>query len=331
MTDPTNAFKHTNVGNIPFDKFFEVEVEKDYNFATFHGIEPTNESKLFTSPFFQPTLTYDSFKLPIRLEDFQAVDDGAPSITVNYYQSNCSSDLIFEAIPDFEYKWTDRFERYLVSSRNNEATTFSNNYYDYMRSDYNWDRKTQTINNINNWVGTAASMGTSIGTAALRGNNLFAKANLPGMVGTAATSLTSAITKTIAGENSIQQNIEKSKLSTNSINGSDNLSLFRIYQGNEVDLFCNQASGPTTDALLRLFHYTGYGCDVYERPSRNRYFFQYLACEPDWVYDKVKSFGIKVNELEDVEAKMKAGITVFYTSQIEKALDSENWEYGLVA
>lgn len=163
------------------------------------------------------------------------------------------------------------------------------------------------------------------------GGNLFAKANIAGMASSAVSSLTSSITKTIAGENSIQKNIEKSKLSTNSINGSDNLSLFRVYQGNEIDLFCNQASGPTTDALLRLFHYTGYGCDVYERPSRNRYFFQYLACEPDWVYENVKATNIKVNELEDIEAKLKQGITVFYTSQIEKALDSENWEYRLVA
>lgn len=184
------------------DSSLSVELEND-NFATvkipellvqntiINPLEPKNikyESKLYHSDFYTFKFVYDSFFRELRLESFNTAlhDTSVNWSPVNMYipisfkatntinskfAFNFNKYFITSEQYDFaDYLQTMDYEDYLLISRNNEETIFSNDFINYIRSGYNYDKKLKDINYVNSLIsaglGAISGVGGAIGSYA---------------------------------------------------------------------------------------------------------------------------------------------------------------------
>ena len=105
------------------------------------------ESKLYNSNFYTYKLAYDNFYAQVAFERFRNIQARVPTIMLEFKPTNTiNSTSIFKWAPDGAYyKKIADYEEYIPCSRNNEISIFSNDYVNYIRTGYNYDKK------IKNW------------------------------------------------------------------------------------------------------------------------------------------------------------------------------------
>ena len=109
------------------------------------------ESKLYHSDFYTFKFVYDSFAREIPLEhiaysseepDLQATSFDVYFKPTNTINSKFAFHFDFGPMANFgTFKQTIDYEDYLLVNRNNEETIFSNDYLNYIRTGYNYDKK----------------------------------------------------------------------------------------------------------------------------------------------------------------------------------------------
>lgn len=144
------------------------------------------ESKIYHSDFSQLKYVYDSFSINIDRERFNISGDltTGPTYDIDFKQSNnITSNLLFRVQDnqDAEYKKITDNENILLATRNNEVTIYQDAYINYMRTGYNYDKKTQSIQDkqqilgvLSSAVQSAISMGTNIGSI-IAGSKIITK------------------------------------------------------------------------------------------------------------------------------------------------------------
>ena len=144
------------------------------------------ESKIYHSDFSQLKYVYDSFSINVDRERFNISGDltTSPTYDIDFKQSNnITSNLLFRVQDnqDAEYKKITDNENILLATRNNEVTIYQDAYINYMRTGYNYDKKTQSIQDKQQILGvlssalqSAISMGTNIGSI-IAGSKIISK------------------------------------------------------------------------------------------------------------------------------------------------------------
>lgn len=144
------------------------------------------ESKIYHSDFSQLKYVYDSFSINVDRERFNISGDltTGPTYDIDFKQSNnITSNLLFRVQDnqDAEYKKITDNENILLATRNNEVTIYQDAYINYMRTGYNYDKKTQSIQDkqqilgvLSSAVQSAISMGTNIGSI-IAGSKIITK------------------------------------------------------------------------------------------------------------------------------------------------------------
>ena len=144
------------------------------------------ESKIYHSDFSQLKYVYDSFSINVDRERFNISGDltTGPTYDIDFKQSNnITSNLLFRVQDnqDAEYKKITDNENILLATRNNEVTIYQDAYINYMRTGYNYDKKTQSIQDkqqilgvLSSAVQSAISMGTNIGSI-IAGSKIISK------------------------------------------------------------------------------------------------------------------------------------------------------------
>ena len=134
------------------------------------------ESKIYHSDFSQLKYVYDSFSINVDRERFNISGDltTGPTYDIDFKQSNnITSNLLFRVQDnqDAEYKKITDNENILLATRNNEVTIYQDAYINYMRTGYNYDKKTQSIQDkqqilgvLSSAVQSAISVGSNIGS-----------------------------------------------------------------------------------------------------------------------------------------------------------------------
>lgn len=136
---------------------------KDIEISSFYGRIDKTESKIYHSDFSQLKYVYDSFSMTLDRERLNITSDltTPPSMNLNYKQSNnITSNLLFDITfdgQDTSYKKLNDNDPILLATRNNEVTIYQDNYINYMRNGYNYDKKAQAIQNVQQIVGVASS------------------------------------------------------------------------------------------------------------------------------------------------------------------------------
>ena len=185
-----------NIGRIYFPELFHTETAQPTQLKNFD-----RESKLYHSDFYNFKLVYDSFVREIALERIDTSefsksttwDMGSTFVSLKFKHTNTiNSKFAFkidystwdEAHYFAQYNQSFDYEDYLLISRNNEETIFSNDYLNYIRTGYNYDKKAKLDQIQQTSIMGGAQLGAGLGT--------FMSQAARGYVDTAAASISAA-------------------------------------------------------------------------------------------------------------------------------------------
>ena len=282
------------------------------NLYTYIGLD----SKLYHSDFFTLKFVYDSFSLPILLEKMAYngyVNASDFYINVTFQQTNTiNSNLCYTfsigLLSDRDYNSPLDYNLTLLSTRNNELPIFSNNYLDYIRSGYNYDKKSKMISAVSRWS-TVAFQGIGGVAAATLGGGLAPLAAV-GMGVSALSSLTTAITGQMKDDNAIEAKLQGLRMATTNVAGSDDINLLRKYNGDNLILYEFHVNNTTRRNLNRLFHYYGYATNQCKKPDlSSRQCFNFLQASP---YFTAPTKAILGKFYDGIESAFEQGITFIH-------------------
>lgn len=280
------------------------------------------EPKIHSSEFSTYKVIYDSFAKEIYPENLSYntkemdLNTDTINIPVSFHPTNTiNSKFAFKIgmndTPGVKYLDIEDYADYIVASRNNEETVFSNDYINYIRTGFNYDQKKMrnaetmsVVSTVLQVVGAVASFVSSVYT---------------GGIGIAAgialsTSSIASIANTVNTFNSNRQATEAklyelSQQST-SVAGADDVDLLSYYNGNKLEYLVYKPDEAHQRVLYDLFHYCGYAYIRTEVPNiHTRYWFNFIQCSPVFEDESLSPY----NEfLNDIKSRYQAGITVYH-------------------
>ena len=310
------------------------------------------ESKLYHSDFYDFKLVYDSFVRDIKLENFETdmfdtsyvwkpnlttLDiDFKPTNTINSkfafrietYLSDPSGNYDFA-----DYKTTSDYEKYLLISRNNEETIFSNDYLNYIRSGYNYDKKSKQEQSTKSWLLGGLQLAAGVATLAV---GAAASGFTGGVSAAASIALVSSAISTFASnaytqasnERSMQSKLASLAAQSSGVAGSDDVDLLSYYNENRLQVIKYKTEELQQQALYNLFFYCGYKRDQMKIPDTNsRYWFNFVQCKPVFTEEGVTPYN---DYIADVKSRYESGVTIYhhhpFGSQWDWQQQYENWE-----
>ena len=294
---------------------------------------PKLESKLLNSNYYTLKYIYDSFEKEFLLEHSYPITgaSGAPSVTILFKQSNnISSNSLFD-IQLEGYDEPTTYSEYLNVNRQNEVALFTNDYLNYIRSGFNYDKKVKVAQNTANWIGAGVSL---VGAAAS-----FATSYVSGPAGIAAgvalttsavATLTSAITTTVNNEISMAQKLAELRRQSSSVSNTEDINLLSYYNGNRLLVERDMISDEVQKSIYALFRLTGYACNDYGIPYFNtRLHYNFVQCraafdESNWRYGQ--------DFLNDIRSRFETGVTVYHRvgGTYDWLQEKENFETWMI-
>lgn len=301
------------------------------------------ESKLYHSDFYTFKFVYDSFTREIPLEhiiysstqpDLQTTSFDVYFKPTNTINSKFAFHFDFGEMANFgTFKQTIDYEDYLLVSRNNEETIFSNDYLNYIRTGYNYDKKAREREIANKgW-----NLGTSIAKTAA---SVIAAPATGGLSLVAAVSAGTSILTNIRGlinyqessADAIQQKLDTLAAQSTAVSGSDDVDLLSYYNGNKLELKKYITEPQQREAIYKLLFYCGYSHKTSGIPDlTSRYWFNFIQCKPVFNEEGNTPYN---DYIDDIKARYEAGITVYHHHPGVGGWDwnqqFENWEVNLV-
>lgn len=307
------------------------------------------ESKLYHSDFYDFKLVYDSFVRDIKLENyntdmfdtsyvwkpnFTTIDiDFKPTNTINSkfafrietYLSDPSGNYDFAS-----YNTTSDYEKYLLVSRNNEETIFSNDYLNYIRTGYNYDKKSKQEQSTKSWLlgGLQLAAGVASFAASAYTGGVSAAAGIALVSGAISTFASNAYTQA-SNERSMQSKLTSLAAQSSNVAGSDDVDLLSFYNENRLQVIKYRTEELQEQALYNLFFYCGYKKDQMKIPNTNsRYWFNFVQCKPVFTEEGVTPYN---DYIADVKSRYEAGVTIYHHhpnigTQWDWQQQYENWE-----
>ena len=300
------------------------------------------ESKLFHSDLYTLKLVYDSFSSLINLENF-TLDTNSSSAWVNIdFKPTSTINSKFAFKMDFSnvgtYRSIGDFDEYLLVTRNNEETILNNEYINYIKNGYNYDKKSNALAveqaQRSARTTTAGTVLSTLGAiASFAAAPVTGGASIAAGVGLATGAITGAISAANAWDNvnktiDNQNNTMSAKLAdlqaqSASTSGTDDVDLMSWYSGNRLHLMRYEANSQIKEALYNAFDLTGYSHHAYDTPSIDtRYWYNFIQCTPSLSYEGVKA--IKQEWLRDLKERYRQGVTVFHNHLIDNV---KTWNF----
>lgn len=307
------------------------------------------ESKLYHSDFYDFKLVYDSFVRDIKLENYNTdmfdtsyvwkpnlttIDvDFKPTNTINSkfafrletYLSDPSGNYDFAS-----YNTTSDYEKYLLVSRNNEETIFSNDYLNYIRTGYNYDKKSKQEQSNKSWLLGGLQLAAGVASFAVSAytGGVSAAAGIALVSGAIATFTSNAYTQA-SNERSMQSKLTSLAAQSSGVAGSDDVDLLSFYNENRLQVIKYRTEELQEKALYNLFFYCGYKKDQMKIPNTNsRYWFNFVQCKPVFTEEGVTPYN---DYIADVKSRYEAGVTIYHHhpnigTQWDWQQQYENWE-----
>lgn len=296
---------------------FENPLFNEKNFSVLNNVNlntleksPDYEPKLLHSDFFKKSFIYDTFSYLFK---FELLSDNfyysTADTTITFKVTNTINSNFMFKFKDYNLKFSEQnYEGYLYCNRNNEITTYNNDYINYINNGYNYDKKQQQLNNLSTWANV--------------GLNLANKPSYTGAIG----SITNAIFSTAQNSLNIERKLADLSLKNASVYGADDIDLLSFYaNNNKAKIVTYEVSEKMKNLLFNLFYYTGYISNTFGIPnltSRTR--FNYIQCE--LVFES--SNNMSEEHKKDLEDKYLNGVTYIhhYDNTWDLNQKFENWE-----
>lgn len=284
-----------------------------------------NDPKLFHSDFFLLKFNYDSFSVALSLELTSYTEPTTdPKIGIDFKATNTiNSNFSFRLTANnFSWKLEQDYGNFILSTRNNEMTIFSNSYIDYIRTGYNFDKKSKAVSATTSWISTAASIGGGIAGAVL-GKDPVTKATSVGLAISGFAQLASTIGGTINNEVSLADKLAELKQQSTNTAGADDIDLLSFYGDNKLRVSKWYVTPDIAAMLDDLFYYCGYNCGHQDTPNTNsRAWFNFLQCTPVYSDSYIGSSTKEV--LDEVTAKLENGVTFYHANSVE---GNQLWDF----
>ena len=334
-----------DIGRVYFPELFHTETAQATQLKNFD-----RESKLYHSDFYNFKLVYDSFVREIALERIDTSefsksttwDMGSTFVSLKFKPTNTiNSKFAFkidysvwdEAHYFAQYNQSFDYEDYLLISRNNEETIFSNDYLNYIRTGYNYDKKAKEQQSNQNYLlaGVQLAAGVASFAATSFTGGISAAAGIS-LVSGAITTLSSAAYNKSQNENSMQSKLANLAAQSTAVMGSDDVDLLSYYNGNRLEIKKYDTISQQKEALYKLFFYCGYSHNVMAKPNiRSRYWFNFIQCKPVFNEEGATPYN---DYLDDIKSRYEAGITVYHHHYDNIRWDweqkFENWEINFL-
>lgn len=286
------------------------------------------ESKLYGSYVRKHTIMYDSFGLETQPEYITNPTVMIASISFALNMSNnfmISSSSIKESKP---------YSNIVLGSRNNQATIYTSDYLNYMRTGYNYDQKQHSLQKIQSTINLTTSLlgsgAKAAETAVSDKYNAYEKAsNITGTAIGAVNTISNNIIASIKNDNNLAHKRQEAMNNTPNLNGSDDLALFNNYSGNKLIYCVQKPTDEVLNSIYDLFYYNGYADNLYynEMPTiKTRDYFNYLQC--DIGYIDISNHKERIRILE----AFQNGVTFewnYNNTWLLEGTEYENWETSI--
>ena len=333
-----------DIGRVYFPELFLTETAQPTQLKNFD-----RESKLYHSDFYNFKLVYDSFVREIALERIDTSefsksrtwDLASTFVKLKFKPTNTiNSKFAFkidystwdEAHYFADYNQSFDYEDYLLISRNNEETIFSNDYLNYIRTGYNYDKKAKA-RELQQQIGTSlVQAGSAALTYGLNPNVAISAAAAISFGASAINTLISIRSNQQQFENSMQSKLADLAAQSTAVMGSDDVDLLSYYNGNRLEIKKYDTISQQKEALYKLFFYCGYSHNVMAKPNiRSRYWFNFIQCKPVFNEEGATPYN---DYLDDIKSRYEAGITVYHHHYDNIRWDweqkFENWEINFL-
>ena len=327
---------------IDLETDFNIKIAPDYALTEFRTTIPSlasrltalkninYESKMYHSATFSKVFTYDSFALDLPYEEFSSFDPDRPSLDIYYKQSNAINSGLYFKFDVHSGYWmqTEALQDILICNRNNEYPIYNSSYLDYIRTGYNFDKKSKWQQLGQNLTNTGLNtLGAGLSWLAKGATNSLSLVGGISLATNAISSLSSTIFNHVATNNEIARKKAEAKATAASVSGSDDLNLLNGYMGNKLIAFTYEAPVSVRSKVFDLYYLTGYACEKTGVPNTtSRYRFNYLQCEPDLILEHDARL---VKYIEDIKERFRLGVTYFHRYD-DFRQTKENWEEWLI-
>ena len=286
------------------------------------------ETKLYGSQCRSYYLAYDNNTMVLQPEYRDDQEDYM--LLKSIVPLNMSNNLAFNISYFISRK---PYDNWLLCSRNNNVTIYSNEYLNYIRTGYNYDVKNKQQQSLSNWVSfglgivnTGANIGTSMASADTAGfGALMAQKAVGTAVGTI-NSLTNNILAEQANERALEQKKQQAMNATTNASGSDDLVLFKQYSGNYIKFISTRPEEDIQQVQYQLFYEFGYADNTaYDvMPEyRTRAYFNYVQAD---IGQALPDDYIPSSHINEVVEAFKNGITFEWHGTRGWKLDNELYE-----
>ena len=323
--------------NAALTDHFDARTDK----ATFlNAAHFAKDPKKYNSSFYIVKFSYDTFSLSYSLEtlsfDEQDATDVQMSISFKATNTINSNFLFTVSFGNVDAKGQTDYPNILLSTRNNEMPIFTNDYLNYLKTGYNYDKKSKAISASSSFISAGLSIATGVSAAAVgaaTGNPITAAAGVS-LIGSGVASISSAIASTIANENSLASKIAGLQAQATSTAGSDDLDLLKTYNGNRLRVMRYEASAEAMALFDTLFRCFGYKRAKYGVPdTTSRSWYNFAAANIVLAKDAGE---VPADAFADETAKWAAGVTVYHLPLgaavgYDIKREKENWEVAIVS
>lgn len=337
LTNFTGSFKkddnNTNIElDLSGDLIFNIQSqptlsddEEDYRNA---------ESKLYSSEYYIVKLLYDSFSSEIKLDRLTYKEN------LTLYEQLTKAAIVFKASNtmsgNFGFKWelakksngtmdatyndTNDYGNLLLVTRNNELSLYNNDYVNYIRTGYNYDKKAQALGAI-----------SGILSVGMQGATALATQNPFGLI-SAGASATQLGLNLAEQANNMQSRLAQLSSQATKVNGSNDVDLMQWYCENKLQVVKYSPDSAITLDIYKKLLYNGYSHSVIEKPNvTSRVWYNYLQCTP--AFSKEGLTHDQRDWLDELATLYEQGVTVYHSNEVEQGVPSwdltrerENWE-----
>lgn len=296
------------------------------------------ETKLWSSAYYTLKFAYDNQAQPIKLEEFEFINNPDYSLSIEFYPSTGMDNSMGFKFHSTEQLDTD-YGNWLISSRTTEVPYYTNEYLNYLRYGKAVDERNRdyaVASSVFGGLGTAASTSASLAFAlkgAFTGAGFgTAGAIIGGTIGLISAGIAVGATVSKA-QDTINSKIDQYTHQSSKISASNDLSIFRKYGKNKLLQIEYEPTKELQNSIGRFFHLYGYACDEYGVPNWNtRIWSDYFVIEPQWWQTAIIQ-----QYLADITTRMQAGFRVLHRLNISGQpihydFDAryENWERSLL-
>lgn len=282
------------------------------------------DSKIYHSDFYTRKFSYDSFSKIIQNEFIITKKDTTPQVEFRFKPTNTiNSNFMWEiSLKSRTYTsqvFSEDFADYLLSSRNNEITIYSNAYINYLKTGYNYDKKAKATQNTANWMTTALSLAGGVGGAIVGGvtGNPIAAAAGVGLITGGLAQITNAIATQVNNDNAMASKLAQLRAQSTAVAGSDDINLLSDYGDNKLKTCVYKPSTIVQSMLEKLFHYYGYLRNYQGIPNfSSRVWFNFIQCQPDFDFGSFTM--LKKVELDEASQKFSDGVTIFHHLKVTR-------------